>query len=282
MDTTEPTQSSQPKKKRINLALILSIFVMLAGIGAGLYFLNVPQIFNSLAAVNNTFSKCKPGHCDDYGWKDNKGYTKVPDNCYVALYKCKVNKWSEAIAVGCQKSTKPSKNTAYYAELHNKSGTIPSNSPIDWDKTISGTDGNGHLKAFAPPQMCGIWQIDVGPPCAFTFHSGGDRRDAVCKNEPKPEPEFHNICDGMACKKAEGKGQNECAEAGKNPAAKCSQKKCVDKQCKIVAGSGDDKCKNDSDCEKSPTPTPTPESCPIPGAVSDVEITCPLCGKTSD
>lgn len=282
MDTTEPTQSLPPKKRKFNLALSLSIFVMLVGIGIGLYILNVPQIFKSLAATGDTFSKCKPGHCNDYGWKDNKGYTKVPNKCYIALYKCKVNQWDKAIAVGCQKSTKSSKNTAYYAEIHNKSGTIPAGSPIDWDKAVGGTDGNGHLKAFAPPQMCGIWQIDVGPPCTSTFHSGGDRRPAVCKNEPEPEQEFHNVCDNMACKKVKGKGNNECAEAGKNPAPQCSQRKCENKKCVVVAGRGENKCKTDSDCLKSPTPTTPPDQCLGLPVVTDVKIDCPLCGDIGD
>lgn len=186
MDTTSPPLDSNKKKKRANLILALSIFVALGGISLGLFLLNFQQVFKPQAAAD-TFSRCGPsGHCKDYGWKDDKGYTKVPDNCYIALYKCDVSKWNKALAVGCQKNTSdPSKDLADYAEIHKKSSGNPN--PKIWDKVVSGTNGK-FLKSFEPPRFCGIWQIDVGPPCNFSFHSGGNRRDLICKNKPKKTP----------------------------------------------------------------------------------------------
>ncbi len=201
----------------------LSIVVLLLGIAVGMYLLNAPETLNQLAA-SDTFSNCGPsGHCNDYGWNDNTGYTKVPTNCYVSLFKCHISKWDQAIKVGCQKNpVDPSKNLAYYAEIHKLSASNP-NLNI-WDKVVSGGDGNGHLKAFAPPQICGIWQIDVGPPCHFSFHMGGNRRDSICKA----------------------------------PAAQISSTTSSPKQ----------------------TIAPMSTSCPVPGAITNLKIDCPLCNQS--
>lgn len=260
MDTTGPARSTPPRKKKVNPVLILSIFVMIVGIGIGLYFLDVPAIFRSSADSANVHTVCGPsGHCNDYGWKNGVGYTKAPDNCRIGLWKCKNSDWDQAFSNGCQGSI------AYFHKIY------------------SAKDGKGYLKPVFPPAMCGIWQMDVScPGGGRSFHSRGDRRDVICKNEPEPEPESHNVCDGMACKKVKGKGKNECAEAGKNPAPQCSQRKCENKQCKLVAGSGDDKCKNDNDCKKNPTPTHPPIRCLGVPVVTDVKIDCPLCGDTGD
>lgn len=278
MNTDGSAQAAQVKNKKTNFRLGFFIVILLIGISVGLYLMASPAIFNPRAATDN-FSKCgPPGHCNDYGWNDNKGYTKVPDNCYIALYKCRVSDWDKTLAVGCQKNiSNPSKNLAYYAEIHKKTNSNPN--PNIWDKVVSGST-NGFLDSFSPPQMCGVWQIDVGPSCNFSFHSGGDRRDSICK----APVETHNVCDGMACKKVNGPGNNECANAGTNPAPQCSHKKCENFKCVLVAGGNvDNKCNTDNDCLVSPTPTntvtptPTPASCPVPSPVNNLKINCPLC-----
>jgi hypothetical protein len=275
MNTVGSRQGTQVKKKKTSAGLGLFIVVLLIGISVGLYLLTTPAIFNPRAATD-TFARCGPsGQCNAYGWNNNNGYTKVPDNCYIALYKCKVTDWNKALAVGCQKNTSnQSRNLAYYAEIHKKTSSNPN--PKIWDKVVSGSK-NGFLNSFAPPQMCGVWQIDVGPSCKFSFHSGGNRKDSMCKTTAK---ETHNVCDGMACKKVNGPGKNECVNAGTNPALQCSHRKCENNKCVLVAGGNiDDKCKVDSDCSKSPTPTPTstPNKCLGVPIVTDVKISCPLC-----
>lgn len=107
MDKSASSQSPQKtnKKKRTNLILVLSIVILVLGISVGIYILNSPEIFKPRASTD-TFSRCgPPGHCNDYGWTDNKSYTKVPTNCYVALYKCDISKWDKVLTVGCQKNT---------------------------------------------------------------------------------------------------------------------------------------------------------------------------------
>ncbi len=180
--------SKKQKKSASNLVLFLSILVLAIGIGIGLYTLNAPFSFLSKAATD-FFTRCgPPGHCDDYGWQDGKGYMSVPTNCYVALYKCNITKWDQVLQVGCQRNlSDPSKNTAFYAEIHKLTDSNPN--PQIWDKVVAGTDGNGHIKPFFPPEQCVIWQMDVGPACNFSFHSQGNRRTAVCQaptNTPVP------------------------------------------------------------------------------------------------
>ncbi len=272
MDTTGSLEDA-PKRKKTNAVLALFIFVLLAGISIGLYLLGNPTAFAPRAA-SDTFTKCgPPGHCNDYGWTDAKSYTKVPTNCYVAVYKCHISKWDQVARVGCQKNTSdPSKNTAYYAEIHKLTSSNPN--PKIWDKVVSGSDGNGHLKGFAPPQFCGIWQTDVGPPCNFSFHERGDKRDSICKVS-----QTHNICDGKACKKVKGAGKNECSNPGKDIAPQCTHKECKNnQQCVLVAGGkAKDKCQTDKDCKKT---TPSPSTCPVPSPVKNLKISCPLCNLT--
>lgn len=283
MDNIGTLDSFHPKKRKTNATLGLFIVVMLLGISVGMYLLNTPQIFNPRAA-SDTFSKCgPPGHCTDYGWNDNNGYTKVTDNCYIALYKCYASDWNQAIAVGCQRNkSDPSRDLAYWAEIHKKTDSPPPN-PQLWDKVVAGTDGNGHIKSFPVPQFCGVWQIDVGPPCNKSFHSGGDKRDSTCK----APPQTHNVCEGTACKQVNGPGSNDCTTPGTNPANQCSHKKCENNKCILVAGGNvDNKCTTDSDCLVTPTPTlittitPTPPSCPVPSPVTNLKIVCPICSGT--
>ncbi len=273
MDTTGSSENVPGGKRRTNGILVLFILVLLVGISVGLYLLNNPTAFAPRAA-SDTVSRCGPsGHCNDYGWNDSKGYTKVPTNCYVALYKCKVSEWNRALQVGCQRNKdQPSKDTAYYAEIHKLTSSPPPN-PKLWDKIVSGSDGNGHLKPFAPPQFCGIWQIDVGPPCNKSFHVGGDKRDSICKVS-----QTHNACDGKACKKVKGAGQNECSNPGKDPAPQCTHKTCKNNKCVLVAGGkAKDTCQTDKDCKKT---TPSPSTCPVPSPVKNLKISCPLCNLT--
>ncbi len=275
----------------------LFIVVLLIGISVGMYLLSKPEIFNPRAATD-TFSTCGPsGHCNDYGWNANQGYTTVPTSCYVALYKCHVSDWDKAIAVGCQKNTSiPSKNLAYYAEIHKLSSSNPN--PSFWNVVVSGGDGNGHLKPFLAPQFCGVWQIDVGPPCNFSFHSGGDRRSVIC-TAPTPTPQKHNACQGTSCVSVNGPGADACSIIGPN-AVHCSHKACVGTACKLLAGEGTDQCSvvgtnpapqctNPSPTlspsptpTKTPTPTltPTPSSCPLPSAVTNLKVSCPLCSQS--
>lgn len=252
-----------------------------------MYLLGKPTGFTPRAA-SDVFSTCGPsGQCNAYGWTDNNSYTKIPTKCYVALYKCYPSKWSDALQVGCQKSTNPSKNTAYYAEIHKLTSSNPD--PSIWDKVVSGSNGNGYLKGFAPPNFCGVWQIDVGPPCNFSFHSGGNKTASMCQVQ-----QTHNACVGMACTKVNGPGQNQCSQAGNNPAPQCTHKACRNQQCVLVAGgSQSNSCSNNNDCliptpTFTPIPTPTrtptpritpPTSCPVPSQVQNVRISCPLCNQ---
>lgn len=279
------TQANLEKNKKVrnkNLILTLFIIISLIGIGIGLYFLNVQTIFNSRASNPDVLTPCGPsGHCNDYGWVNGEGYKSVPQNCTVALYKCRVSDWNRALAVGCQKNpSDPSRSLAYYAEIHQLGNSNPD---PRWNKVVSGTDGHGHLKPFFPPAECVIWQIDVGGGCARSFHSRLDRRAAIC-NAP---PQTHNICDGTACKQVNGPGSNDCANPGTNPANQCSHKKCENNKCVLVAGGNvDNKCQTDSDCLITPTPTltptitPTPQSCPVPSPVTNLKIVCPICSGT--